>query len=201
MKGSFLIKASNLFCEESVFKGAVSLTIGNKKYEEKGVLFLTSKGFNVRFLYGNEVITVYLGDIFNNQSLKYYQEEGEEKVEGIFSFNFDLGIYSEGKENYRFTKTFFPANKISFYYESSLSKYKFELKTVINKLKYAKAKEFSNCFIFDIETVVRNINPFCNWKETLVSKDKLEQGFNKINQALQVNTVNTKTQDKTYARI
>jgi len=187
MKGSFLVKASTLLFQNSIFEGAVSFTIGNTKYEEKGVLFLTPKGFNVRFLCGQTVKTVYLGNSFNNQSLKYYEEGFEKKVEGIFSFNFEIS--DQGRENFKFTEFFFPTNKISFYYESKLATYSYEVSIIVAQLNCIK-KSFSNCFIFDSETVLRSVNPFCNWTGTVVSETRLKRGLNKINQALRVNTEN-----------
>ena len=91
MKGSFLIKASDLLTKNSIFHGAVVLKIDGVEYLEKGVLFLTPKGFNIRFLFKTssmpeaEVFTVFLGTSFNNNSLKYYEDGGKESLEGIFS--------------------------------------------------------------------------------------------------------------------
>lgn len=185
MKGSFLIKASDLFSKSSTFQGAVVLKIDGIESLERGVLFLTAKGFNLRFLYGQECITIWLGNSFNNSSLKYYEEGIEEVVEGIFCFNFDLGIYENGRENYYFTRSFYPANKLSFYYESSLAK---RSKKGISKFAYDLVSfNRSNYYVFDIETVALCINS-TNWVSTLVNKNQLEKGFAKIDQSLQVNT-------------
>lgn len=194
MKGSFLIKASDLLAKNSIFQGAVVLKIDDVEYLEKGVLFLTPKGFNIRFLLKTpsmseaEVFTVFIGTSFNNNSLKYYEEGVKENIEGIFSFNFDLGKNEfDAKENYFFTKNFYPANKFSFYYESSLRRNAF--KSIVN---YCYG-EFNNnygygskYFVFDLETIAHFIDSN-NWNSTLVSSAHLEKGYSKIDQTIQVN--------------
>ena len=198
MKGSFLIKASDLLTKNSIFQGAVVLKVGDKEYLEKGALFLTPKGFNIRFLLKTknmkeaEVFTVFLGTSFNNSSLKYFKDENiEHDVEGIFSFNFDLGKNEfEGKENYFFTKNSYPANRFSFYYESSLAHNSFKN---ISELAYDTIENNkAKYFIFDKAVLANFVNVASGWTTTKISKAQKEKGFAKIDQTLQVNTVNIK---------
>lgn len=146
-----------------------------------------------------EVFTVFLGTAFNNNSLKYYEEGLEESVEGIFCFNFDLGKNEfDGKENYFFTKSFYPANKFSFYYESSLRKNAFKR---IADYCYGETNSNygygSKYFVFDLETIAYFIDSN-NWSSTLVSTSHLEKGYAKIDQSLQVNTINSKQREKSW---
>lgn len=185
MKGSFLIKASDLLAKNSIFHGAVVLKIDDVEYLEKGVLFLTPKGFNIRFLLKTsnmqeaEVFTVFLGTSFNNNSLKYYEEGVEENIKGIFCFNFDLSKNNK-KENNFFTDFHYPNNKVSYYYVSSLAKH---LPLKINHLALIKTFEEIKIFIFDSSVVIDAIDKNFNWKLSLVSKEVLERGLNKINDA------------------
>lgn len=202
MKGSFLVKASDLLNSNSIFHGAIVVKIDGKEYVEKGVLFLTPKGFNIRFLLKTrnmpeaKVFTVFLGTSFNNNSLKYFEEGLEETIEGIFCFNFDLGKNKfDGRENYHFTKYSYPANKLSFYYESSLAKNSFK---VISEWTYGQIEDKGSIsFVFDLETIIPFIN-LNNWTSILVSASHLEKGYAKIDQSLQVNTVNSKQREKSW---
>lgn len=202
MKGSFLIKAAELFNQNSVFEGAIVLKIDGEEYLEKGVLFLSPKGFNVRFLLKThsmreaEVFTIYIGNKFDNCSLKYYEEGLDpESTEGIFCFNFDLGTTNlKTRENYQVTKSIYPANIISYYYESSFAQQRdrSEKVPVYGKTGFG----FNAYYIFDSETVVKCINPNCGWTTTLISNDQLIKDLAQIDQSLQVNTVNTKQEQK-----
>lgn len=196
MKGSFLIKASDLLTKNSIFQGAVVLKIDDKEYLEKGVLFLTPKGFNIRFLLKTsnmqeaEVFTVFLGTSFNSNSLKYYKDESLKlDLDGIFCFNFDLGKNEfDGTDNYFFTKNSYPANKFSFYYESSLRKNSFKCIAdycygeINDNYKYG-----SKYFIFDKDVIACFVDINSGWTTTKISKTQKEKGFAKINQSLQVN--------------
>lgn len=186
MKGSFLIKASDLLTKDSTFKGAVVLKIDGNEYLEKGVLFLTPKGFNIRFSFSNfleeeQVATVCLGNSFDNTSLKYYNNDDYEEVNSIFCFNFDFGDCSKKKANNFFTNFHYPEHNISYFYVSSLAKFE------KNKINYSNLSQTSNIiktFVFNSESIVSCLDKNFNWKLSLVSKTQLDKGLKKIEQAL-----------------
>lgn len=196
MIGSFYIKASDLMVKNSSFQG--SLELGQDSYE-KAVLFLSPKGFNLRFLYKfegmqeAEVLTVFLGNHFDSKSLYYFCEENEENVEGIFMIEFELDETSKLRDNYYFTKEFYPNNKRSFYCKSLWAK-------TSNNFRYdlVEKLDYSRVFLFDAEIIAAST---CStWKPSIESEFVINFLSSRIDKTLQINTkkINTNKIEETF---
>ena len=127
------------------------------------------------------VFTVLLGNKFDKDSLKYYEEGFDpDSTEGIFSFNFDLGFEMfNTKENYKLTKLVYPANRFSFYYESSLANHKKETRIISSSLDSIESKYY----FFDGRIVRQHVNLIPGYVTVKISKAHKEKGLNKINDA------------------